>query len=175
MTVSPATGREGQDLGEPDGPGASPPLGRVTGRADELAPVPAPGGTVVEVRVEARADQVPIVRSVAAEVAARADFDLDSIADLRMAVDEVCATLVELAAPGGALRCVFAVDPDRIQVAVTAPARRPGTGFDTGGFGWRILQTLVDEIVNRSGADPAQEGGQHTDVGIQFTKKALHG
>jgi serine/threonine-protein kinase RsbW len=172
MTVSPATGREVHDPGEPD-PG--PPDSTATGRSDDMRPVPAPGGTVVEVRVGARADQVPIVRTVAAEVAARADFDLDSISDLRMAVDEVCATLVELAAPGDALRCVFAVDPDRIQVAVTAPAHRPDTVFDTAGFGWRVLQTLVDEVVTQSGADPARDGARHTEVGIRFVKKALRG
>jgi serine/threonine-protein kinase RsbW len=175
MTVSPATGRGGHDPGEPDRPETGPPDRTATGRSDDLGPVPAPGGTVVEVRVAAQADQVPIVRTVAAEVAARADFDLDSISDLRMAVDEVCATLVGLAAPGAALRCVFAVDPDRIQVAVTAPPRRPGAVFDTRGFGWRVLQTLVDEVVSRSGAIPASDGERHTELGIRFTKKALRG
>jgi serine/threonine-protein kinase RsbW len=175
MTVSPATGREGHDTGDPDRPEPGPPASTATGRSADLRPVPAPGGTVVEVRVAARADQVPIVRTVAAEVAARADFDLDSISDLRMAVDEVCATMVGLAAPGGALRCVFAVDPDRIQVAVTAPAHRPDTVFDTGGFGWRVLQTLVDEVVTQSGADRARDGARHAEVGIRFAKKALRG
>jgi serine/threonine-protein kinase RsbW len=175
MTVSPATGREGHGTARPTGLEPGPTDGPESGRPDELRPVPAPGGTVVEVRVDARAAQVPIVRAVTAEVAARADFDLDSISDLRMAVDEVCATLVELAAAGDVLRCVFAVDPDRIQVAITAPARRTGAVFDTSGFGWRVLQTLVDEIVTGSGADAAQHGEQHTEAGIRFSKKALRG
>ena len=47
-----------------------------------LAEVPSP----VEVRVHADPALIPSVRAVAADLAARADFDLDAVSDLRMAV-----------------------------------------------------------------------------------------
>ena len=56
----------------------------------------------VEVLVDAVAGQVPLLRSVAADVAIRNDFDLDAIEDLRMAVDEAAALLVGCAVDGRA-------------------------------------------------------------------------
>ena len=138
---------------------------------------PATGKTGhIEIRVDATASMVPYVRTMAAEVAARADFDLDAISDLRMAVDEACATLLGSAAEGGELRCVFTVDEDRIQVSATVPARRPGAMFDTTGFGWQVLRTLVDEIVTHP-AEPSAgpPNGTRALVGIRFVKKALLG
>src|SRR2546423_5399007 len=60
---------------------------------------------------------IPTIRVVAADLAGRADFDLDSIADLRMAIDDACAVLVRLAAPGATLRCRLTVWPERIEMA----------------------------------------------------------
>lgn len=88
---------------------------------------------------------VPTVRTVAADLAARADFDLDFIADLRMAVDEACAALVRLADPDKPLRCSFLLAADWISVEVTVVARERGARVSTTGFGWRVLQSLVDE------------------------------
>jgi len=55
------------------------------------------GVSTVEVRTSASAALIPTIRAVASDLAARADFDLDAISDLRMAVDEACATLVDVA------------------------------------------------------------------------------
>ena len=74
------------------------------------------GESTVEVRTSASAALIPTIRAVASDLAARADFDLDAIADLRMAVDEACATLVDIAAPSATLRCTFLVHHERIEV-----------------------------------------------------------
>jgi serine/threonine-protein kinase RsbW len=137
-----------------------------------VTPATGPHGRI-EVRVDARPSMVPYLRTMAAEVAARADFDLDAISDLRMAVDEVCATLLDHAVEGSELRCGFSVDQDRIQVRATVPARRRGAVFDTTGFGWRVLCTLVDEIVTQP-AEPTRADGPPV-LGIRFVKKALVG
>ena len=55
------------------------------------------GVSTVEVRTSATAALIPTIRAVVSDLAARADFDLDAISDLRMAVDEACATLVDAA------------------------------------------------------------------------------
>lgn len=86
-----------------------------------------------------------LVRVVAGEFAARADFDLDAVADLRLAVDEVCSMLATLAPRDTRLRCRLQVDPDCITVTVCIPAQGPCTvPRDT--FGWRVLVTLADEV-----------------------------
>jgi serine/threonine-protein kinase RsbW len=57
----------------------------------------------IELRIGAVLTNLPIIRSLAASIAMRADFDLDSIADLRLAVDEACSTLITQGAPNAAL------------------------------------------------------------------------
>lgn len=105
----------------------------------------AAGSSTVEVRTAASPALIPTVRAVASDLAARADFDLDAISDLRMAVDEACATLVGLAGDGSDLRCTFDVQGDRIAVAAEVRAA-PGTDLPTDSFGWRVLQTLADKV-----------------------------
>ena len=45
-------------------------------------------------RIAASTEAAATVRTVAADLAARAEFTLDAVADLRLAVDEACAGLV---------------------------------------------------------------------------------
>jgi serine/threonine-protein kinase RsbW len=117
-----------------------------------LAEVPSP----VEVRVHADPALIPSVRAVAADLAARADFDLDAVSDLRMAVDEACSALVPLASPGGQLRCGFTVIDGRVAVVARVPVDRP-TSLRQDTFGWRVLDTLTDvaEVLDR---DPSWIG-----------------
>ena len=100
---------------------------------------------MIELRVPASAVHIPTVRTVAADLAGRQDFDLDGIHDFRMAVDEACAQLVALATAGSPLRCIFVVAPDHIEVtarvSVMAPVR-----IQTNTFGWQVLTTLTDDV-----------------------------
>ena len=101
--------------------------------------------TLIEVRIAASPAQISAVRVVAADLAARQDFDLDAVSDLRMAVDEACATLVPLAAPGTMLSCRFLVDAASIEVLVTVIVPRPAR-VPQNTFGWRVLATLTDDV-----------------------------
>ncbi len=105
------------------------------------APLPGP----VEVRVAASIAQIPPLRAVVGDLAARADFDIDAIADLRMAVDEAGATLVALAGVDARMCCFFELSPDEIVVTATV-AVDPGTSVPTATFGWRVLSTLMDRV-----------------------------
>ncbi len=127
------------------------------------------GASTVEVRTSASAALIPTIRAVASDLAARADFDLDAISDLRMAVDEACATLVDVAAPHSVLRCTFLVRADGIEVRAVVEAGQPDAGVSTDTFGWRVLQTLADEVDVLSA--PGTNGGRAT-VGIRLDKLA---
>lgn len=127
------------------------------------------GASTVEVRTSASAALIPTIRAVASDLAARADFDLDAISDLRMAVDEACATLVDIAATTSSLRCTFVVRPERIQVHAEVHAAGPDMTVSTDTFGWRVLQTLADDVaVSHS---PGNEGDRAV-VGIRLDKRA---
>ncbi|MFP5022705.1 ATP-binding protein [Pseudonocardia phyllosphaerae] len=112
----------------------------------------APGSAAVEIRTAARAALIPTVRAVASDLAARADFDLDAISDLRMAVDEACATLVGLATKDSRLSCTFDLHGDRIDV-VAEVQTGPEAELPTDSFGWRVLQTLADQVSVESGEE----------------------
>jgi serine/threonine-protein kinase RsbW len=127
------------------------------------------GASSVEVRTTASPALIPTIRAVASDLAARADFDLDAISDLRMAVDEACATLVDVAAAKSTLLCTFRVHPDRIEVHAVVQVGAIDTKVSTDTFGWRVLQTLADDVT----VDHAQgPDGSGPVVGIRLTKHA---
>jgi len=97
----------------------------------------------IELRIAAVLTNLPIIRSLAASIAMRADFDLDSIADLRLAVDEACSTLITQSAPRSTLRCAFHVNAEEIRFVVSAPSTSD-TKPSSDSFGWRVLTTLTD-------------------------------
>ncbi len=112
---------------------------------------------------------IPTIRTVAADLAARADFDLDAIDDLRMAVDDLCAMLVRIAAADAMLRCTFTVSPERIEVAADIEVDDPAQEVSTRTFGWRVLECLADNVsaVSLPGA-----AGQPARVCITVAKDA---
>ncbi len=127
------------------------------------------GASTVEVRTSATASLIPTIRAVASDLAARADFDLDAISDLRMAVDEACATLVDVAAPSSMLQCTFLVRPERIEVTATVQAGHADAAVSTETFGWRVLQTLADEVAVHHVPGP---NGAAPTVGIRLDKRS---
>lgn len=113
----------------------------------------------VVVQVGANPADLPTLRAVAADLAARADFDLDTVADLRLAVDEAASELVAIAAPRALLTCVFALDSAQLKVTSSVQIR-PGGTVQRDSFGWRVLTTLVDEVrvIDQPGTDPPTLG-----------------
>lgn len=97
----------------------------------------------IELRIGAVLTNLPIIRSLAASIAMRSDFDLDSIADLRLAVDEACSTLITQGAPNATLRCCFRVSDEEIRFVVTVPSTSDAKP-SSDSFGWRVLTTLTD-------------------------------
>lgn len=117
------------------------------------------------VRVGATAAQLPPLRVVAGELAARADLDLDAVADLRLAVDEAAAELVAVAAPGASITCTFLVGAEGVKTTVTVPVK-PSATLRTDSFGWRVLATLVDDVSVLDDSDDGQPV-----LGIALTKR----
>jgi serine/threonine-protein kinase RsbW len=114
---------------------------------------------VTEVHTAAKAIAIPTIRAVAVDLAARVDFDLDSIDDLRMAVDNACARLVRLAASNATLSCSFAVRLERIEVTAEVDVEEMMDPLPRGSFGWWVLQCLADEVAALVlPGDPGQGG-----------------
>ena len=99
----------------------------------------------VTVRLPAEGAYLSVLRTATAGLAARLDFKLDEIEDLRIAVDEACAMLLSQAVPGASLECAFTLGHDVMTIAVTAAClapQRPAT--DT--FAWTVLTALAGSV-----------------------------
>lgn len=118
-------------------------------------------GTRIELRIPASAVHIPIVRTLAAHLAGRQDFDLDGIHDFRMAVDEACAQLVNHASAESPLRCVFVVAPGRIDVIAAVRVDAP-VSLATNTFGWQVLSTLTELV------EPIHPNGKSPELAIRL-------
>jgi len=103
------------------------------------------GEDVVELRLPADGAYLSVLRTATAGLAARLDFTLDEIEDLRIAVDEACALLLPDAAPGAELTCVFALADESLSVTVSVPSRT-GRVPRRNTFAWTVLTALAGEV-----------------------------
>jgi len=125
------------------------------------------GADVVELRIAAHAALVFTARTVASQVAHHADFDLATTSDLRMAVDEMCNTLIPLTSTDSILTCTFVPVAGRVHVAATVPPDPSDAVVDTRSWGWRVLQALLDEVTADS-LDSGERAGQLQILGTKF-------
>ncbi|MGV9818191.1 ATP-binding protein [Nocardia xishanensis] len=119
--------------------------------------------TPVEIRVAASVTQLPIVRGLAETLVLLSDFTLDEVADIRLAVDEVCSTLIALAAAGTSLDCRFTIGETELLVEVTGVAETEGLP-DQRSFGWHVLRTLTDAVEATQNSYDAAVSGYPTTV-----------
>src|SRR5215510_12233304 len=99
----------------------------------------------VTIRMPADGAYLSVLRTATAGLAARLDFTLDEIEDLRIAVDEACAMLLPDAVEGGDLTCLFTLTENALVVSVSVPTtdgRLPSR--DT--FAWTVLNALAGEV-----------------------------
>jgi serine/threonine-protein kinase RsbW len=108
------------------------------------------GADQVIVRMPADGAYLSVLRTATAGLAARLDFTLDDIEDMRIAVDEACAMLLSQAIPGSSLECSFTLSPDDMTISVAVPSLnpRPPSG-DT--FAWTVLSALAGSVEARVG------------------------
>lgn len=103
------------------------------------------GVRAVELNVAARLENLALLRILVGAIGTFEDLDFDAVADLRLAVDEVCTRLIRSALPDATLRLV--VDPRKDEVVVEASA-----ACDThdvvapGSFSWHVLTALADDV-----------------------------
>lgn len=107
---------------------------------------------VVELRIPADSAYLSILRTATAGLAARLDFTLDEIDDLRIAVDEASALLLGDAADGADLRCLYTLLPDQLLIRV-ATRSRTGDIRPRHTFAWTVLTALAGDVQTESGPD----------------------
>jgi len=118
--------------------------------------VPSPEIHVVDLGLPALTTYVSVLRSTGAALAARLDFTLDEIEDLRIAVDEASALLLSQAVPGSQLQCQFQLRAPELTVSVSVLSEAPKVPARAS-FAWTVLSALagkvdatVDEVAGRA-------------------------
>jgi len=100
---------------------------------------------VVEVRLPASSAYLSVLRTATAGLAARLNFTLDEIEDLRIAVDEACAMLLPQGEQDGHFTCTFTLDSDSLDVHVRIPTPH-GALPERDTFAWTVLSALAGEV-----------------------------
>ena len=95
-----------------------------------------------ELRLPADSAYLAVLRTATAGLAARINFTLDDIEDLRIAVDEACAILLPQAREDAELQCRFWLGQASMTVAVGADCDAPKPPSEEG-FAWRVLTALT--------------------------------
>jgi serine/threonine-protein kinase RsbW len=103
---------------------------------------PAPEKPDVVLRVPADSAYVSVLRTMTAGLAARLDFTVDDIEDLRIAVGEACALVLPEATSGTELQAEFRLQPGTLTVSVSVH-NQGSTGPDQDSFAWQVLSTLA--------------------------------
>ena len=128
-------------------------------------------GKRVEVRVAAKLENLAVLRTLVAAMATFEDFDMDAVADLRLAVDEACTRLIRSAKPDASL--VVSMDPS--DDALTVDASTACTTTDVmapGSFSWHVLTSLTDHVSTfHDGHDDHQDAGEI--FGISMTTRRV--
>ncbi|ORV14605.1 ATP-binding protein [Mycobacterium celatum] len=117
------------------------------------------GDRAIEFRVAARLENLAMLRTLVGAVGAFEDLDFDAVADLRLAVDEVCTRLIRSAAPDATL--VIVVDPRDTELVVQASAAcQTSDVVMPGSFSWHVLTSLTDDVQTfHDGRGPEGSGG----------------
>ncbi|KAB1909907.1 MULTISPECIES: ATP-binding protein [unclassified Micromonospora] len=109
----------------------------------QLTGQPMTDDDIVHLTVPADGGYLGVLRTATAGLAARLQFALDEIEDLRIAVDEACAMLLAIATRDAELECRFAVTDDALTVEVTVPTVRGATLPSESSFAWKVLTALT--------------------------------
>ena len=106
----------------------------------------------VTVGMPAEGAYLSVLRTATAGLAARLDFTLDEIEDLRIAVDEACAMLLSQAIPGTNLECAFDLGDEEMTITVSVTSAEPRIpAKDT--FAWTVLSALAGSVDSGLGGD----------------------
>ncbi len=98
----------------------------------------------VQLRVPADSAYAAVLRTTTAGLAARLDFTIDDIEDLRIAVGEASAMVLPQADPGSDLTCLFHLQQTRLRLTLVVHTSDPRPP-DYDSFAWQVLTTLASD------------------------------
>ncbi|MET7767735.1 anti-sigma factor [Nocardia sp. NPDC005366] len=131
--------------------------------------------TTIEVRVPAQLEQLAMLRALVETVAFMADFAVDEVTDIRLALDEIATGLILDAVPDSTLDCCFTYrDSAAMHVRVhSVSASRTPPSQDS--FGWHIVRTLTRSVNAVQAEFSADRGGYPVVVDFEWSRGGTDG
>jgi serine/threonine-protein kinase RsbW len=99
----------------------------------------------VQLRLPGDSAYVGVLRTTTAGLAARRDFTVDEIEDLRIAVDEMSALLLTQIRAGASLDCLFELGREDLTIHVSAESDHPKSPRQDS-LSWILLTALAGEL-----------------------------
>ena len=121
----------------------------------------------VEFRVAAKLENLAMLRTLVAAVGTFEDLDMDTVADLRLAVDEACTRLIRCAVPGSTLILVVRPQEDELVIDASTNCTSPDI-MAPGSFSWHVLNSLTDEVKTFQNGESLDQGAV---FGISMTTR----
>ena len=126
------------------------------------------GHRAVELHVAARLENLAMLLTLVGAIGTFEDLDFDAVADLRLAVDEVCTRLIRSATPDATL--VVVVDPHDEELVIEASAAcQTHDVVSPGSFSWHVLTSLADDV--QTFHDGREPDGSGSVFGILLTAR----
>ncbi len=120
---------------------------------------------VVVLVVPADGSYLAVLRTATAGLAARLQFTLDEIEDLRIAVDEACAILLSVAPARTEVTSHFEVTDSALSIDVSVPVTGHAALPGGNSFSWQVLTALAGEVSAKT------DNGR---AAIRLTKRRSH-
>jgi hypothetical protein len=100
---------------------------------------------MVDLRTAADLDNLALIRALVSAAATFEDLDLDTIADLRLAVDQACTLLIRAALPNSLLVIELCSTTELFVIDVSTTTDSEDV-VSPGSFSWHVLSSLTDTL-----------------------------
>lgn len=121
------------------------------------------------IRVRADFEELAMLRAVTETVALVADFGIDEVTDIRLALEEVATALIQDAIPESELDCTIGYRDATMEIRVSA-ITTSDSGPDQHAIGWHIVSTLTDSVTVAVEPSADVPGGYRTSVAFRWTR-----
>ncbi|MEU6558239.1 anti-sigma factor [Nocardia nova] len=121
----------------------------------------------VGVRIPADYRHLTMLRGITETALLLAEFALDEVTDLQVAIDEVVTGLVDAAIDGSTIACDLTVDRGRVAVCVSGTAGTRDV-IDRNGLGWHVIRTITGTPIANIGGYDVMSGGYP--VSVEFVR-----
>ena len=99
----------------------------------------------VTIQIPSSADHVSLLRALIGMYAARQNFTLEEVDDMRMAVEEAAVQLFRRSS-GGAITMALHTDGPTLSAELSSAADSAEPIMDENSFSWTILSALSDDV-----------------------------